>query len=78
MTDCSLCCASLLLEDRIAYGALLSGATCLTQVICYVGAGGSEKKLAAKATAARKLHYTAGTACLGRTQNCLDQTYSMK
>lgn len=34
----------------------------LTQVSCSVGAGGSEKKLAAKATAARKLHYTAGVA----------------
>ena len=33
-----------------------------TQVTCCVGAGGSEKKLAAKATAARKLHYTAGMA----------------
>lgn len=36
----------------------------LTQVFCGVGAGGSEKKLAAKATAARKLHYTAGMACI--------------
>lgn len=44
-------------------GAIFS----LTQVFCCVGAGGSEKKLAAKATAARKLHYTAGTVCLAGT-----------
>lgn len=56
----------------MARGALLSRAPSLTQVIRYVGAGGSEKKLAAKATAARKLHYTAGTACFGGTLYCLD------